>query len=152
MQSAGGPMTIAIECADPPSDADRDAIFKSLVAYNEARVPSNYAPFAIRLRNTATGEVVGGLWAQIYYDWLFVELLFVPEEERGKGVGSKLICEVEARAGEKGCVGVWLDTFTFQAPDFYLKLGYEIFGVLDDYPKGAKRFFLRKLLPRPSVD
>jgi GNAT superfamily N-acetyltransferase len=145
-------MAIAIEFADPPSDADRDAVFKLLVAYNEKRVASNYEPFAIRLRDTATSEIVGGIWAQFYYDWLFVELLFVPEEERGKDVGSRLISEVEARAREKGCVGVWLDTLSFQAPDFYLKLGYEAFGVLDDYPKGAKRFFMRKLLPRQSVD
>lgn len=52
----------------------------------------------------------------------------------------------EAIAHDKGCVGVWLDTFSFQAPDFYQKLGYSVFGELKDYPPGYSRFFLQKRL------
>ena len=52
----------------------------------------------------------------------------------------------EDEARRRGCRGIWLDSFTFQAPGFYQRLGYEIFGALDDYPPGDKRCFLRKRL------
>jgi ribosomal protein S18 acetylase RimI-like enzyme len=48
---------------------------------------------------------------------------------------------------DAGCVGVWLNTFSFQALGFYQRLGYEVFGSLDDHPRGSQRYFMRKLLP-----
>ena len=54
--------------------------------------------------------------------------------------------QAEAVAREQGCVGIWLDTFTFQAPGFYRKLGYALFGEIPDYPPGSSRFFLSKRL------
>jgi GNAT superfamily N-acetyltransferase len=75
----------------------------------------------------------------------FVELLVVPEVARGQGLGAKLMDKAEALAREKGCQGVWLDTFSFQAPDFYLRHGFSIFGELKDYPVvGYHRFFMQK--------
>jgi GNAT superfamily N-acetyltransferase len=139
-------MPIAIEIADPATDADHEAVQQRLIAFNARHVPSDYEPFALRLRDEATSEVVGGLFARKYYDWLFVELLFVPEQGRRQGLGTQMLAEAEAFARSKGCVGVWLDTFSFQAPDFYAKLGYERFGVIEDYPKGSKRMFYQKRL------
>jgi ribosomal protein S18 acetylase RimI-like enzyme len=49
-------------------------------------------------------------------------------------------------AAARGCIGVWLDTYAFQARGFYEKLGYEVFGTLADHPRGGGRFFMRKLL------
>lgn len=100
----------------------------------------------ILLRDRAAGSTIGGLWGRSVYDWLYVELLAVPEDLRGQGVGSTLMRQAETIAIERGCVGVWLDTYGFQARGFYEKLGYEVFGVLDDHPRGSQRFFLRKLL------
>jgi GNAT superfamily N-acetyltransferase len=91
------------------------------------------------------GQSVGGLWGELYYDWLFVELLFVPESLRGKDFGSKLLGEAERIAKAKGCTGIWLDTFSFQAPGFYEKHGYERFAALENYPRGKQRFFFRKI-------
>jgi ribosomal protein S18 acetylase RimI-like enzyme len=59
---------------------------------------------------------------------------------------SALMREAEAVARENGCTGIWLDTFSFQAPGFYEKLGYTVFGTLADYPPGHSRFFLHKTL------
>ena len=52
----------------------------------------------------------------------------------------------EEVARERGCAGIWLDTFSFQARGFYEKLGYTVFGRIDDYPPGQSRFWLRKHL------
>ena len=88
------PIPFKIEIAAQPTEADREPILGELLVYNEANGgPANYEPFAIRLRDTATGASVGGLWARIYYEWLYVDLLYVPEEARGRDVGSKLLCQ-----------------------------------------------------------
>jgi GNAT superfamily N-acetyltransferase len=138
-------MPIKMEPADAASDADHEAIFKPLLAYNETHVATDYEPFAIRLRDEA-GDIVGGLFARKFYHWLFVELLFVPTAARGTGLGSAMLKRAELFAREKGCIGIWLDTFSFQAPDFYRKLGFVQFGALDDYPAGSTRFFFQKRL------
>ncbi len=63
-------------------------------------------------------------------------------------MGSRLMQMAEDLAVEKGCAGIWLDTFDFQAPDFYRRHGYTEFGQqIDDYPPGSKRFFFQKRLP-----
>jgi len=144
-------MPIIIEIPVSPTESDREEISKALIAFNERTAgPANYSPLAINLRDEATGERLGGLWGQIYYDWLFVELLHVSEANRGQGLGSRLLAEAEKIAREKGCKAVWLDTFSFQAPGFYRKLGYEPFGALTDYPKGQSRVFLQKSLADPA--
>ena len=94
------------------------------------------------------GQTIGGLWGSVSYGWLHIDLLYVPEVLRGNGVGSEIMRQAEAIARASDCVGVRLDTHSFQAPDFYRKLGYEIFGILEDNPPGTRRFFLHKrLLP-----
>jgi GNAT superfamily N-acetyltransferase len=131
-----------------PDERDRAAIINGLRVYNESMAgDARYALFAVLLRDPESQDTVGGLWGHFGFDWLFVELLFVPENLRGNDLGSRLMREAELAAVEKGCVGVRLDTLGFQARAFYEKLGYEVFGVLDDHPRGSQRFSLRKLVP-----
>ena len=130
-----------------PERGLRDAIQRQILAFNTERGgPSGSSPLAIPIRDPATGEVSGGLWAGSSYDWLRIELLIVPEALRGRGIGTRLMRMAEDAARARGCVGVWLDTFEFQARGFYEKLGYEVFGSLDDNPRGSRRFFLRRRL------
>lgn len=75
-----------------------------------------------------------------------IELIAVPEQHRGEGYGTKLMDLAEEVARANNCVGIWLDTFEFQARGFYEKLGFELFGELPNHPKGHKRFFLHKCL------
>jgi GNAT superfamily N-acetyltransferase len=98
------------------------------------------------IENPVTGQTQGGLWGKTVYDWLFVELLVVPEAYRGRGVGTQVLHRAEEIARERGCIGVWLDTYGFQAPGFYQKLGYQVFGTIDDHPRGSRRYFLQKRL------
>lgn len=139
-------MTLRIELSQTPTNEDREAILAPLRAYNTSQAgPGNSEMFALLVRGE-NDEILGGLYARILYQWLFIELLSVPDEARGQGLGSKLMQMAEDLAREKGCVGAWLDTFDFQAPDFYKKLGYSELGQIVDYPPGHKRFFFQKRL------
>ncbi|MCR3956513.1 MAG: GNAT family N-acetyltransferase [Gudongella sp.] len=89
-------------------------------------------------------KIYGGLIGRIYRRCLFIEFLWISEEARGVGYGGKLIIEAEKIAITEQCSFVHLDTFSFQAPEFYKKKGYEIFGVLEGYSDGIKRYYLKK--------
>ena len=83
---------------------------------------------------------------EIYWNWLYIDLLWVKDDLRGRGFGRRLMMIAENEARQQGAKNAYLDTFSFQAPDFYKKLGYEVFGELPDYPVGHQRFFLTKQL------
>lgn len=124
------------------------AIGAALIAFNRAQVPDFPAPrtLGLTLRHPETGVIDGGMTARISFNWMFIEMLIVPERLRGQGVGTQLMAQAEVLAHEASCAGIWLDTFSFQAPAFYARLGYIPFGEITQYPPGASRFFLQKLL------
>jgi ribosomal protein S18 acetylase RimI-like enzyme len=101
---------------------------------------------AIALRQAGSVEPVGGLVGRTSGGWLFVELLFVPEACRGQGLATRLIAMAEAEAIRRGCHSAWIDTLNERARDLYERLGYRVFGELENYPVGSSRFFLRKAL------
>jgi GNAT superfamily N-acetyltransferase len=137
-------MSLQIEIKETPDEADRQAILAPLRAYNQAQAGLAEPEKIAFLIKDEEGKAQGGLYATIFGNWFFVELLVVPEFARGQGIGSKLMRMAEEFAHEKGCLGVWLDTFSFQAPDFYRGLGYTVFGEMKDYPPGYSRFYLQK--------
>jgi GNAT superfamily N-acetyltransferase len=96
------------------------------------------------------GTVIGGFWGTTMYQWLHVGLLIVPESMRGQGVGTALMASAEAEARKRGCRGAHVDTFSFQAAPFYEKLGYSLFGILEDYPPGHSQLFFRKRFEKQS--
>ena len=129
---------------DAPQPTDHDAIVAGLIAFNRAATGrSDGRPLAVLIRD-AEGATIGGLWGWTGLDWLHVELLYVPDDLRGTGTGRDLMQRAEVEARARGCRGIWLDTFSFQARGFYEKLGFEAFGQIDDYPAGHQRFFMRK--------
>ncbi|SDP20901.1 Acetyltransferase (GNAT) family protein [Pseudomonas arsenicoxydans] len=139
-------MTLRIERSQNPTDEEEQAILLPLRAYNASKAGvSRQEPIALLVRDDS-GEILGGLYARVFYQWMFIELLSVPEQARGQGLGTKLMRMAEDVAREKECVGVWLDTFDFQAPGFYQKLGYSELGEIVDYPPGHKRLFFQKRL------
>jgi GNAT superfamily N-acetyltransferase len=134
-----------IDIEDAPTDADVAVLPNALEAFNESRWPGHqpWRPLAVFARD---GEsIVAGLSGETYSGWLFIRYLWVTDALRGTGIGRALMSAAEGRALERGCHSAWVDTFSFQAPGFYRKLGYEAFGVLD-YPPDHKRFFFRKRL------
>lgn len=92
------------------------------------------------------GTILGGVIGATFWDWLYVNLMWLREEVRGQGYGSRLLALAEEEARKRGAKNAFLDTFSFQAPDFYKKYGYRIFGELPDFPPGHTRYFLTKQL------
>lgn len=132
------------DVADP---AVRAAIAQGLAEANRAHVSEpNMMPLVALVDNGSDGRLIGGLWGRTSWEWLHIELLYVSEESRCCGWGTKLIRAAEAEAIDRGCHGAWVDTYSFQARGFYERLGYAIFGSLDNYPAGQQRFFLQKTL------
>jgi GNAT superfamily N-acetyltransferase len=144
------PSGLRLDVDDQPADADVEVLPNGLEAFNESRWPGHqkWRPLAVFARRRRT--VVAGLAGETYSGWLFIRYLWVSEALRGKGVGRELMTAAEGRAVERGCHSAWVDTFSFQAPGFYQKLGYAPFGELD-YPPDFKRIFLQKrLTPAPA--
>ena len=140
-------MTWSIVQEAEPDFAVREAILDVLIAHNSAAAgDGKWQPLAITVRDEA-GIVAGGLWGYTLYSFLFVELLAMGEA-RGEGIGRKVMALAEAEARRRGCVGIWLDTFSFQAPWFYPKLGFTEFGRIPGHPPGHDRLFLVKHFDR----
>lgn len=127
------------------TDEDAAYVRNGLKEYNRHASPSAQTsePVNILVKNKE-GDVLGGILAGVYRFVMYVEILWIHEQHRKAGIGRRLLAEIERKAKEKGCSLIHLDTFNFQAPDFYLKNGFEIFGVLEGYPEGEKRYFLKK--------
>ena len=103
---------------DPQLKADDAAVIRDgLYAYNDSKVDSADGHLGILLKDDA-GNTVGGLTGRWYYGWLFVELLFLPDNLRGQDLGTDIMRAAEEYARQQGLIGVWLDTFSFQARGF----------------------------------
>ena len=94
------------------------------------------------------GSIIGGVHGNYSAQsgWLYVSTLWVSEQVRSGGYGTRLLERIEREAARRGCTDVYLDTFSFQALEFYRKLGYTVFGELENFPPGHQRCFLKKKL------
>ncbi|MFD2169346.1 GNAT family N-acetyltransferase [Tumebacillus lipolyticus] len=130
-------------------EAAREVI-RNLVAYNNqhvAEADQNGAEenFSLVLRDESN-QIVGGIVAHLFWHRLKIEIFWVDEQMRGRGWGSRLLQEMEAIAKEKGARLIELDTFSFQAPEFYQKQGYQKFGQVDNFPTGHTHYhFIKRL-------
>ena len=139
-------MNYELELTDVADEEMRKLILNPLIEYNASRAgPSKGRPLVIVIRGDGD-QIMGGLWGYTGYEWLFTQLLIVPEQYRGAGLGSKIMALAEAEAHSRGCTGAWLDTFEFQARGFYERLGYACFAELPNYPTGFSRYFMKKAL------
>lgn len=130
---------------DRENTQDAKDILTGLAAYNVPFTgPRDYRELTINYRDPKTKELVGGLHGSSQWGWLFVKWLFVAESGRRHGLGRQLMADAEKEARARGCTGIWLDTFSFQAPGFYEKLGFTRFGEVKDYPGEHTRFFYSK--------
>ena len=129
-----------------PSKNEIEYVREALTQFNREHVGDDgLAPLNI-VEYNAEGEIIGGILGGTYWGWMYVDILWVHEDHRGKGIGSKLLTEAEKEAKARGCHHVHLDTMSWQAPDFYNKHGYSVIGILPDIPEGNQKYLLMKAL------
>lgn len=136
-----------LEITNAIAPADRETILEGLrqhIAKQGAPSPVS-KPLAIMQRN-AQGELEGGLEGKFFWDWLYVDLMWVKPDLRGHGLGGTLLTEAERQAQSEHCTGIYLWTADFNAPGFYEKMGYTRYVSLPDFPKGYARNGYYKLL------
>jgi GNAT superfamily N-acetyltransferase len=140
--------TYQLTLLEAPNNPDEETIYTNLRAYNTSQVGNANKTILTLTYRDEDHRVVAGLHAITSWNWLFVQLIWVQETVRRQGLGKKLLELAEKEALRRGCDHVSLDTFTFQAPGFYEKLGYEKFGELLDCPVGHRRIYYQKKLSR----
>ena len=128
---------------------EKDIVYvgNELVSYNRSKVPfTQDIPFLkINYKVEENGKIIAGIKSVLYcWNCLFIDLLFVNSNYRNKGYGKLLLQKVENEARKHGCYLIHLDTFDFQAKDFYLQNGFEVFGTLHNCPKGHSRYYMKK--------
>jgi len=135
---------LSFTVTDDSSPNEVAFIEDSLVAYNVAAArPYDRRPLHVFLRD-ADGRTIGGLTGLTNWEWLYIDCFWLPEDKRGEGLGGRLLEAAEEEARKRGCRHVRLFSYSFQAPEFYQRHGYQVFGVLEGYPPGERQVWLRK--------
>ena len=129
-----------------PLAVELEAISGGLTAFNEADVgPAQRLPLAVVVRDE-DDPIVAGISGYTAWGWLYIQWLWVADDFRKQGVGSKMLVAAEAEAAQRGCENAWIDTFNPNALRLYQRQGYTAFGQLDYFPAGRARTFLKKRL------
>jgi len=140
-------MNYEITFNEDPSDDDVQALLDGLQEFIEARIGKEdrreIAFFIKDEQDSVVGGVKGGYGN---YGWLWIGSLWVSEELRGQGYGTRLMTSIEQEAKQNGCTDSYLNSFSFQAVEFYKKLGYRVFGEMENFPPGHSVCSLTKKL------
>ena len=129
---------------DDMTKGEADYVEQKLVEFaDQFTEPRNYRELGVVLRD-ADGNIVGGITANTVWDWLQIGVLWLPDEMRGKGFGHQLLGRIEELGRQHGCNFARLDTFEFEAREFYEAHGYSIGSQTDDFPKGHTQYHLTK--------
>jgi GNAT superfamily N-acetyltransferase len=142
----------AFVSSDAPPPGTFEAIYGALEANSLALIgPARPRLLVIPIHDD-NGSIAGGLWGYTLFEWLHVQMLFVPEPLRGLGVGAALMASAESEARDRGCRGTCVDTFSFQAAPFYQRIGFTQYGKLRDCPPGHDRmYFCKRFDDVPSL-
>lgn len=136
---------LTFDITDAPTPQDRAVVQRGIDEGNAARHGDDFRELSIFLRDAA-GAIRAGLVGDTRWGWLHVSLLWVDEGLQGQGWGSRLLADAEREAVARGCRGVFLDTLSTQAPDFYRQRGYRVVGAVEGFPPGHRLVYLTKSL------
>ncbi|MCQ6557670.1 GNAT family N-acetyltransferase [Paenibacillus mendelii] len=129
------------------SHEESSFVRNKLIEYNAKHVPddlkSNYEEINLVIKSN-DGVIIGGLNSVFCWNWIEVDILWVDETCRGMNYGSKLLHEIEEIARAKKCTFIKLNTFSFQAPAFYIKQGYQVIGTIENAPRGCTHYYYKK--------
>lgn len=135
-----------VVCVDHPEQSAWGAIGRGINDYNRQQAGDDRSQIICFVIQGTDEEIMGGVISAVYWDWLYIDLMWMKEDLRGLGYGSRLLILAEDEARKRGAKYAYLDTFSFQAPGFYEKHGYHVFGELKDFPQGYQRNFMTKQL------
>jgi GNAT superfamily N-acetyltransferase len=132
---------------EPYASADLRNFVQAIVDNQNIAITgcAEWYPVAFFLKDE-NGEVLGGLLGEIWAAWLHIRTLAIAAPVRSLGFGKELMKRAELYAVERGCTHAYLETFSFQAQPFYEKLGYRVFGTLENHPVGYQHYFMTKKL------
>jgi GNAT superfamily N-acetyltransferase len=137
---------LSINYVENPEESAWGIIGRGVGDFNKEQAGDNQFQRLCYVLRTPDQEIVGGVLAEAYFGWLYIDLLWVKEDLRNLGHGGRLLEIAEDHGRKLGAKRVYLDTFSFQAPEFYQHRGYQVFGELDDFPTGHQRYFMTKQL------
>lgn len=127
-------------------DAQLEEVIRERLNEFNFRLVPHYEHEPLNLLVRDGEEISAGLLGGTYWGWLYVSILWVREDLRDQGLGSRLLHKAEELAVQRGCQHAHLETHDFQALAFYQKHGYSVFGQLEDLPPGHIKYFLQKNL------
>jgi len=141
--------TARLTLSDSPTEEEVDLIHARLEQYNRQQTNGEYdepgAEIGLVLKGPE-GTVIGGITASTIFRVMHLEAFWVSKEHRKQGHGSRLVLQAEQIGFEKGCIASQTQSFSFQAPEFYQKIGYQVLGIYDGYPDGITEYTLMKKL------
>ena len=128
-----------------PKEEDLQFILDALNKFNENNLGHiEIKRLGVFLKDD-NGNIVGGVQPICFAKWVYITHLWISEQHRGKGFGKRLLLEAETKAKELGCEFAMLDTFSFQAPEFYEKYGYQMISKIDNNPiDGVTKYYYKK--------
>ena len=127
-----------------PTPADLDFLEERLYEFNVAATGIEDGRFLGVFLRDESGAILAAAAGHTWGGTCELKQVWVAESLRGTGIGRRLMAEAEEEAKRRGCRQILLSTFSFQAPGFYGKLGYEMVAELREYPRGASHFVMRK--------
>lgn len=123
-----------------------EVIGQGITDFNKEKAGDDHGKNLCFVLKNEQDEILGGVIGMTFWNWLYINLMWIREDLRGHGFGHQLLIAAEEEALKRGSTYAYLDTFSFQAPEFYKKYGYLEFGRLEDFPPGHTRYFLMKNL------
>jgi ribosomal protein S18 acetylase RimI-like enzyme len=131
-----------------PAQMEIEFIRNALTQYNkEVAEGENHKEYNI-IHYDNNGKIIAGLLGGTYWGWLYIDILWIDKNHRFQGLGTKLVLEAEKEALSRGCEYAHLDTMSFQALNFYKKLGYKVKTIIKNIPKGHKKYIMIKKLKK----
>lgn len=128
-----------------PTDVDIKIIREGIVGFNAKIIGEGAKSFSVYLKD-GNNNICGGILAWLHSESVYIDVLWLDEKLRKQGYGRKLLQAAEAEAIKNGCHYSTLDTYSFQAEEFYLNNGYERLGEIKNYLFEHSKIFLRKKL------
>lgn len=127
-----------------PNQKDMKALVDGLLSHHAKSGHSRKTKVFSAFMHNESNEAIGGIIVSFLWDGMHIDSLWVDESMRNQGLGRELIEIAENEAKSRGCKVAYTDTFTWQAPEFYKKMGYTVYGKLDDFPEGFSLTYVQK--------